>query len=219
MFRRLTALRLVVTAVLLLFSAAGVFSQEEDAGIVPEALRRPRHGEAPRFPEDLVIGSLERGPVPENAWKTAGEILSALVAGNRSALSSSGGIVLDDLLAVIGGIESASYRLGSGREEPDGSVSFLVRFMGREEWIAGELYLRPMETGEADGAGASLQPADPLTAEGSGGQGGDVPPAEAAGRPAVEKWLFDDLLLEEKHERGTERDNRSFDFSPYERFF
>jgi hypothetical protein len=34
------------------------------------------------------------------------------------------------------------YRLGGGREEADGSVSFLFRFIGRDLSMAGELYIR-----------------------------------------------------------------------------
>jgi hypothetical protein len=143
----------------------------------------------------MVIGSLGRGNVPEGVWLFARDLLSALIAENRSALSSVDG--LDAVLETLGGINPGTYRLGSGREEPDGSFSFLVRFIGREQWIAGELYIRPGDSGVSDGAEAETD-------------SGAIPPAA---------WVFDDLVLEEKRDRGTEKNSRSFDFSSYERFF
>jgi hypothetical protein len=49
---------------------------------------------------------------------------------------------LRELFEALGAVEPRRFRLGGGREEPDGSVSFLVRFIGRDQWIAGELYLQ-----------------------------------------------------------------------------
>jgi hypothetical protein len=152
----------------------------------------------------MVIGSLERGNVPEDVWLFARDLLAALIAGNRPALSSAGGF--DDILETLGEINPGTYRLGSGREEPDGSFSFLVRFIGREQWIAGELYIRP---GEDSGI--------PENAETEAEEDADSPAVPPAILSAA--WVFDDLLLEEKRDRGTEKDSRSFDFSSYERFF
>jgi hypothetical protein len=49
--------------------------------------------------------------------------------------------LLEEAFTDLSLIEPRQYRLGGGREEPDGSTSFLFRFIGREQSIAGELYL------------------------------------------------------------------------------
>jgi hypothetical protein len=140
-------------ALALLLPAAGVFpvpGGEEEAswtGSVPEDLRRPRRGEAPRYPQDMIIGDLGAGEAPEEAYAFSRELLAALTAENRNApvLSGLGGAPLDELFSKLKPIGPRQYRIGGGREENDGSVSFLVRFLGREQGIAGELYLRPGE--------------------------------------------------------------------------
>ncbi|MDR0602330.1 MAG: hypothetical protein LBG42_08105 [Treponema sp.] len=220
----------LIMAGILFFSAAGSFSQdgngkevsvspepvteEMEDGTVPDSLRRPRRGEDPRYPEDMVIGELGMGKAPEEAWRFAGDLLSALIAQDRSGLSSVDGLALDNLLGTLGEIDAAAFRLGSGREEPDGSVSFLVRFMGRDEWIAGELYLRSAENvPEAKVPEAKAPEARMAETETS------APEPAAATAPGRAVWFFDDLLLEEKQDRGTEKGRLSFDFSPYERFF
>jgi hypothetical protein len=218
-----------VTVLMVLFGLPGIFPQENGAGepgagTIPGVLLRPERGEALRYPEDTVIGAMDRGSAPESAWLFAGDLLSALVAGNKSALTGVDTLTLDNLLGSLGEIEAQSWRLGSGREEADGSVSFLVRFIGRDQWVTGELYLRPREKSaaragatraEAAGAGAEADAPEagaPETAAESGGE-------NAAAGDMGGAWLFDDLSLEEKRDRGTEGDNRRFDFSPYERFF
>ncbi|MDR1288463.1 MAG: hypothetical protein LBK08_12710 [Treponema sp.] len=220
----------LVIAGILFFSAAGSFSQdeavstpesvsqEEENGTIPDELRRPRRGEDPRYPEDMVIGELGRGKAPEEAWRLAEDLLSALVMQDRSRLSSVDSLILDNLLGTLGEIDPGTFRLGSGREEPGGSVSFLVRFMGREEWIAGELYLRPPETQESRPEASA--PEAPAVEAGETAETPEEPAAEPAGMAAagIAGWHFDDLLLEEKRSRGTEKDF-SLDFSPYERFF
>ncbi|MDR1106160.1 MAG: hypothetical protein LBL44_07365 [Treponema sp.] len=229
--------RLVIAGILF-FSAAGSFSQdeavsapesvlqEEENGTIPDELRRPRRGEDPRYPEDMVIGELGRGKAPEEAWRLAENLLSALVMQDRSGLSSIDSLILDNLLGTLGEIDARTFRLGSGRDEPDGSVSFLVRFMGREEWIAGELYLRLPETQESRPDASVPEVSAPEASAAEAGETVETaetpeePAAEPAGVTAagIAVWHFDDLLLEEKRSRGAEKDF-SLDFSPYERFF
>jgi hypothetical protein len=205
----------------LLFLGNLVFAQNgeaagQDGGVLPEFLHRPQRGEAPRYPEDMVIGSLERGNVPEDAWLFARDLLAALIAGNRPALSSVDG--LDNILETLDEINPGTYRLGSGREEPDGSFSFLVRFIGREQWIAGELYIKPGEdSGIPGNAETETETETEAEAEAEAEEDADSPVIPPAILSAA--WVFDDLLLEEKRNRGTEKDSRSFDFSSYERFF
>ena len=133
---------------------AFIFSQNLAGGTsvpstIPEQLRRPVRGEAPRFPRDMVIGELGQGTAPERAWHYAQDIAAFLVAasspirGQSSArVSPEDREILNQYVPVLQRVEPRRFNLGGGRTEVDGSVSFLVRFIGRQQWIAGELYLR-----------------------------------------------------------------------------
>jgi hypothetical protein len=228
---------LCIFAGMVLFSP-GVFPAPEDnpsgeeeisRGSIPEELLRPQRGEAPRYPVDTVIGALGRGEASEGAYLFARKVSAALTAGNQNdpSLSGMNGVLLEAFISELNGISPRSYRLGSGREEPDGAVSFLVRFLGREQGITGELYIRPQ------GFEPPEDPPPPETAArtGEAEQAEGAPPEEEGGRtetaaqkgnPAYEGpvvWLFEDLILEEARERETEEDASRFDFPPYERFF
>ena len=143
---------------LILFSYR-IFPQEEDgeeprsAGnqTIPQALQRPERGEAPRYPQDLVIGELGQGEAPPEAYRFALDLISALAAGSREApvLVGSLAILSDSLVEEINNLEPRSYRIGGGRTEADGSVSFMVRFLGTEHSITGELYIRQNEISES----------------------------------------------------------------------
>ena len=123
-----------------------LISQEAYTSVVPvpETLRRPERGEAPRYPEDLVIGELGQGSAPEEAYQFAQELLSALARGRNDApvLQRSSSRMDESVFEEINGINTRAYRIGGGRYELDGSVSFLVRFIGRAESITGELFVR-----------------------------------------------------------------------------
>jgi hypothetical protein len=163
----------------------------QDIYTVPDALRMPERGEAPRYPKDLVIGELGQGEVSEGAYLYAGNILTAITAGRRDAqiLTNSGFSFTESIFDNIRSIRPRDSRLGEGRYEPDGCVSFLIRIIGPQESITGELFIRPADAGDA---------ADGI----------------AAGR-----WLLDDLILEEKRTLADIRDSYRYDFSPYERFY
>jgi len=130
----------------------GLFCQEgETAGeerqreTIPNVLRRPgRAGESPRFPQDLVIGEIGKGEASDEAWLLARNLLTALTAGNAEdpALRGTGNIITESLREEINSIEPRTFRLGSGRTEANGCISFLVRFLGSMESITGELFLR-----------------------------------------------------------------------------
>jgi hypothetical protein len=113
------------------------------AATIPDVLRIPRRGEALRYPQDAVIGELGRGRAPEEAYRYARLCLEALVSGNREArpLLQAEKALVDRLFEELEPIEPRQFRLGGGREEDDGAVSFLVRFLGREKGRAGELFL------------------------------------------------------------------------------
>ena len=179
----------------------GAFSQDE-AGwgqyqTVPETLLRPEMSEAPHYPSDMVIGELGQGTSPDGAYIFAGNLLSALIAGISDApvFSNAGAVLTESLLEKINEIEPRSYHLGGGRTEADGSVSFLIRFLGWEESIAGELYVRQEENSPP-----------------GGGETGDED------RPAA-RWYLDDLLIERKQTLTEIRDSYRYDFTPYERFY
>ncbi|MDR1251737.1 MAG: hypothetical protein LBK62_06175 [Treponema sp.] len=191
-------------------------------GSIPEALLRPQRGEAPRYPFDTVIGALGQGEAPREGYLFARQTAAALVGGNMNAAGFAGvnRVLLESYLSALSVISPRTYRLGSGREEADGAVSFLVRFVGREQGITGELYVRlqeqPSEPPVAEGAPEAVEGTSPV--EGTGEAEGAV---EAARPPARRVWVFEELILDEPRSRESEdrETQHRFDFSPYERFF
>ena len=220
-----------------------IFPQDELAqrGSIPEELLRPRRDEAPRYPIDTVIGALGRGEAPQEAYDLAKNAAAAFLAGNMDAavFSPVSKVFVESCMSMLDAINPQFYRLGSGREEPDGSVSFLVRFVGREQGIIGELYIRleerrppppppppppepeAIETeaefdGEPSEEGDSIEQAEPVAKPEP-----LPPPPPVLDVPVQKIWLFEDLILEEARSREQENreDRHRFDFSPYERFF
>jgi hypothetical protein len=113
---------------------------------IPEALRQPQRGdETPRYPRDAVIGELGRGTASEEAYRYARNLLQGALSLNRESalLAGAAPSQLEELFAGLEPLAPQQYRLGGGREEADGSTSFLFRFMGRDMSMAGELYVRP----------------------------------------------------------------------------
>jgi hypothetical protein len=161
----------------------------------------PERGEAPRYPQDLVIGELGQGEAPLGAYQFAQELLSALVSGRNTAavVQRSSSLIGESVFEELRSISTRTYRIGSGRYEPDGSVSFLVRFIGRTESIVGELFVR-YETPRAAATAESGEDTEPARQEGA-------------------RWLLDDLMLEDKIPLSDIRDTYRYDFSPYERFY
>ena len=216
---------------ILLFSPF-VFSQESNT--IPEALRRPERGEAPRFPKDIAIGELGRGKAPEAAYQYAMDLMTILTAGNRDySIPGDTDVLTDSLLEGIKNLEPRGYRLGGGRIEPDGSVSFLVRILGSEDSISGELFLRSTDSGVSAETTVSAENA----ASESSSEDYEEPDTASADIVSPEivftesavpggnrisgsvKWLFDDLILEEKRPLSEIKDSYRYDFSPYERFY
>ena len=129
-------------AALFILGTAAIFPQSDD--YIPEELLRPRRDEAPRYPIDTVIGTLGQGRASPEAYAFARKIAAALLAGDidSSVLSAISRSLLEDCMDKLQEINPRYFRLGSGREEPDGAVSFLIRFAGREQGITGELFIR-----------------------------------------------------------------------------
>ena len=122
-------------------AAEPVFNQ----GAIPEALRQPQRGdENPRYPRDAVIGELGQGLASEAAYRYARNLLQGAQSLNREStlLAGAAPSQLEELFAGLETLVPQQYRLGGGREEADGSTSFLFRFIGRDLSMAGELYIR-----------------------------------------------------------------------------
>lgn len=212
-----------------------VFSQNEQAqrGSIPEELLRPRREEAPRYPVDTVIGALGQGQAPKAAYDAAKNAAAALLQGNTNALvlSAANVVFLEGCVSALSAVNPRAYRLGSGREEPDGSYSFLVRFIGREQGMAGELFVRFEELRSAPRpAVVEAAPVSPESDEaGAEDAGAGVEDISAESEPepvyvppqGQKVWLFEDLILEEPRTREAENteSRHRFDFPPYERFF
>lgn len=132
---------------------AFLFSQNSDIispadnpgnGTIPPVLLRPQRGEALRHPQDVLIGELGRGQASEDAYVFARSLMVALLYKNRNSrlLVPLGSAFWDDFFGTLNQVNPRKYHLGGGKEEPDGSTSFLFRFIGNTQGIAGELYLR-----------------------------------------------------------------------------
>jgi len=190
-------MRLFNCFLLLFIMSFPVYGQTR--GTIPEELLRPSRGEVSRYPVDAVIGELGQGRAPAAAYSYAVSVAEGFLSGQTSnpVLASISPDLREGYLYALARITPRSFRLGGGREEVDGAVSFLVRFIGREYGITGELYVRYVTRQVEDEDGE-------VTVTGS--------------------WVFEDMLLEEAKSRDTEREESSqlrhrMDFLPYERFF
>jgi hypothetical protein len=233
--------RNTIFTLLLVFLADSAFSQTDEflqRGSIPEELLRPRREEAPRYPVDTVIGPIGQGEAPTEAYGLARRVASALLAGdiNARVLSSVKKVFLEGYIDALNAVNPRYFRLGSGREEPDGSVSFLVRFAGREQGITGELYIRyeervtnpppppkpPVSKPETETGEETADEENSLLAEAAEAEEEPEQEAQPAYVPIIEKrWVFEDLILESPLTREEEilENRQRYDFSPYERFF
>lgn len=165
---------------------------------VPDNLRKPQRGEAPRYPKDVVIGALGRGGASEEAYVFAKGILEGVLRGEE--------VVDPSIVNDIQSVEPQKFRIAGGREEDEGNTSFIFRFIGREKWIVGEIYVRfasPSEVVVVPDADAEQADA-PVTEEIVQDPGG---------------WKLDDIILDEARAVGQNIQTYTYDFSPYERFF
>jgi hypothetical protein len=191
-YYRMYKRKIIIAAlpVLFLLGTDGVFSQESNAadellqrGAIPQELLRPRKdGEPPRYPIDTVIGPLGQGKASDEAYRFARRIATALLDGNLNspALSSANKVFVENCITALNVVTPRFFRLGGGREEPDGAISFLVRFAGREEGIMGELFIRHKEQRPPAPPPPPAAPATPLPDE-------NPDPQETAAEGEVEK--------------------------------
>jgi hypothetical protein len=138
----LTNIRGLLFGVFLCFGTA-LFAQNTGTSGLPQELVRPRYGEDPRFPKDYVIGELGRGGATEETYQLARQIVAGLAAGNGNVDQ----VVFPEYKRIaavnkLNALGVRSWRVGGGRSEGAGGYSFLVRFLGRERSITGELYLQ-----------------------------------------------------------------------------
>jgi hypothetical protein len=124
------------------------FIENTANGTIPPVLLRPQQGEALRYPRDILIGELGVGRAAEDAYVFARSLMVALFYKNRNSrlLAPLGSVFWDDFFKTLDQVNPRKYHLGGGREEPDGSTSFLFRFIGNTQGISGELYLRKENT-------------------------------------------------------------------------
>jgi hypothetical protein len=216
-------IRNTVFILLFIILISTVFSQTDELlqrGSIPQELLRPRIEEAPRYPVDTVIGPIGQGKASAEAYGFARRVAAALLAGNMNApvLSSVKKVFLEGFINTLNAVNPRYFRLGSGREEPDGSVSFLVRFAGREHGITGELFIRFEERI----INPPPPPVNKPVTEGEDGTTAETEQAPPVHAPIIEKrWIFEDLILESPRSREEEiiENRQRYDFSPYERFF
>ena len=175
---------------LLLITQVFAFSQTR-GGFIPEELLRPGRGEALRYPVDTVIGELGQGRASASAYAYANSAAGALFSGrlDHPALSSLNANLRESSMRALDSIDPRSYRVGGGREEPDGAVSFMVRFIGREYGITGELFIRYVTVRVHEGS---------------------------AGSWVFEDLILEEAKDRESERREP---SGRYDFSPYERFF
>ncbi|MDR1363125.1 MAG: hypothetical protein LBJ35_03635 [Spirochaetaceae bacterium] len=136
---------------LLFLIEATCFSQENEepsfSGVIPEILIRPSREKTLIYPIDAVIGQLGSGEASLAANNYARNILRDLMRMNKEtdSLQNFSPDLLDEAIKKLGEVTPRKVRLGGGRDETDGSVSFLFRFMGAENELSGEIYIRSEE--------------------------------------------------------------------------
>ncbi|MDR0551074.1 MAG: hypothetical protein LBG72_03540 [Spirochaetaceae bacterium] len=119
-------------------------------GSLSEDLLRPTRSYAPLYPRDAVIGELGKGEASEAAYSYAVAVLSNIMADKQNApsLRMLGETDKTEIFEKIKKVEPRKVRSGGGLIEPDGSNSFLFRFIGREKEVSGSLYILPDEEPE-----------------------------------------------------------------------
>jgi len=137
----------ILVASLFLFFGLALFAQSNrgvsGTSALPQELLRPQYGEDARFPKDYVIGELGRGDATEETYLLARKIVASLADGDGNVDQ----VVFPEqkrlaALTRLNALGVRSWRVGGGRSEGAGAYSFIVRFLGRERSITGELYLQ-----------------------------------------------------------------------------
>jgi len=225
--------RLIFCLCLIIFFPSLASSQSTIyRGSIPEEFFCPKRGEAPRYPIDIVIGELGRGSASLGSFTFANSIINGFLSGKTEhiALSSIDSDLRENYLSALDVIDPVSVRIGGGRDEIDGAVSFLVRFLGKDSAITGELYVRYVtkqvpvdqpQSNDNESAVVVETAAEPEKSQ----DATDSEEAEVIQKPvrtvSVGSWVFEELLLDEAMDReiqAREILNR-IDLNSYERFY
>lgn len=122
---------------------------ESQGGIVPESIRRPDFNVDPVYPRDVSIGALGRGSAQPEAYNYSRRVLTDLWQAKKTSelLTTIPSKIVDNIVITIEKTAPGKFRVGGGKEGVDGSVSFVFRFIGREEELSGAIYLREQKDG------------------------------------------------------------------------
>ena len=227
--------RKIGIAALFLLVAGTFFAETETeeaspGGFVPAELLRPRREEVLRYPVDIVIGPLGPGRASRETYEFARRVAAALLAGDIDApiLSSVNRVFLEGYMATMEVVNPRSFRIGSGQDTLDGSVSFLVRFIGRDHGLTGELFVRqeerriapPPQPAAEDPPGEGDEAVE-IAYEGEPDEQEALPSPPPAAVPVELVWVFEDLVLESPRSREEENQEsrQRFQFSTYHRLF
>jgi hypothetical protein len=103
----------------------------------------PTGSETIRLPQDFVIGKIGDEGVEPNAYRFAVDFLSS-VAKSEEVMrfyTERGRQEAKSIAPLLAPLLPASVRVGGGSVEGEGGVSFLVRFVGKDHSVSGELHL------------------------------------------------------------------------------
>jgi hypothetical protein len=129
--------------VIFFLSAQDVVNTVPSQEFAPDTLRRPEYVTYPLLPRDISIGELGRGTASIDSYNYTRKILADLRQKKISTLPADFPVQTRNVLeSALQRVAPRKLRIGGGREEIDGSSSFLFRFIGREYEFVGEIYLR-----------------------------------------------------------------------------
>lgn len=103
----------------------------------------PTGSEAIRLPQDFVIGKIGDEGVEPNAYRFAVDFLSSVAKSAEVTrfYTDQSRQEAKSIAPLLAPILPASVRVGGGTAEGESGVSFLVRFVGKERSVSGELHL------------------------------------------------------------------------------
>jgi hypothetical protein len=112
------------------------------SSIPPQALR-PAPDASLIYARDVVIGDMGQGTAPDGSYPVAREALDALLKSQKATglLKNVASSRLSQISSAFEEAKPTSWRIGGGKVQDDGSVSFLFRFLGPGLGVSGEIYL------------------------------------------------------------------------------
>ena len=104
-------------------------------------LRVPNSTEALRLPADYEIGPLGWGDADQDAYDTAATALDKLAKAEKSEKSTDPTIDEQSRSNLVALGPDPQVHIGGPLVQEEGTLSFLVRFIGKELTCAGEIHL------------------------------------------------------------------------------